>query len=274
MSEEVPSIWLGICIGVLVGLSFSLVYLVVLQEPGSAFYPFAVFVFLAGPLVGGIVARLKTREHWRKAFFTSSSAIFVTMFLLFIFSYLIFPLFERTSVQLPSYCDGYNGSFTPSSDLSYSLPNIGTGILLSSNAQSVVVVMIDYKHSPFPSTLYLINKSDNKIIRSMGFKNDIVSAMIQDDTLYIYNDKLGYILDARTGEFVKNFLSFDNFGGLSQSDRPIISSAVSEKLYLETTAVISSWRVDGTVVPHAHITFNGIALGCFISGETNEVTEL
>ncbi len=146
--------------------------------------------------------------------------------------------------------------------------------LITSDTQSAVVAQIDYKHPPFPSTVFLVNKGDNKIIQSMQFKNDVISATIDGDTLQIYNDKLGYLIDARTGELEKNLLLVDNYGGLSESDRPIISRASSGHWYMETTVVISSWNVDGTVKSRPHLTLNGIALGCFVSGDSREVTQL
>jgi hypothetical protein len=134
--------------------------------------------------------------------------------------------------------------------------------------------MIDYHHPLFPSTVFLVNKSDNKILRSMHFNNDVISAVIDEGILYIYNDKLGYLIEARTGEFEENFLLIDNYGGLTQTDRPFISRASDGHWYMETTAVISSWNIDGTVKSRPHLTFNGIALGCFISGNTRDVTRL
>src|SRR6266508_2803843 len=97
---------------------------------------------------------------------------------------------------------------------------------------------------------------------------------IATGTLVIYNDKLGYLLDARTGESEENFLLIDNYGGLSESDRPIISRASTGRWYMETTAVLSAWRVDGRVWSRRRLTFNCVALGCFIAGETHEVTRL
>jgi hypothetical protein len=274
MSYKIPSVWLGMSIGALISLVFGWVYLVVLRGPGSAFYAFAGLVFLAGPLIGGIVAMSKNREHRGKAFLTSGSVIFGIAWMLFTLMYVVLPQFERTSVQLPAFCNGYDGSFGPPSPLAYTLPNVGTGVLITSDAQSAVVVMIEYDQPPFPSTVFLVNKSDNKIVWRMHFKNDVISATINDDTLYLYNDKLGYFIDARTGEFEKYFLTIDNYGGLSKSDRPIISRAASGHWYMETTAMISSWNVDGTVKSRPHLTFNAIALGCFISGETHDVTKL
>jgi MFS family permease len=67
----IARLWQGICIGVCVSVVFGLAYIVILHEPGSAFYLFAGLAFFGGSLIGGIVAALKTQAHKRKAFFTS-----------------------------------------------------------------------------------------------------------------------------------------------------------------------------------------------------------
>jgi hypothetical protein len=263
----------GIIVGALVSMVFGLVYLVVLHEPGPKFYVFAELAFLGGPFLGGMVAALRTMENKFKAFFASSGTVFALVFSLFIVTYVVFPQFARTNVQLPAACDGFDGSFDPPSDLTFTLPGAGTGVLIINDAQTAVVAMIDYEHPPFPGTVYLVNKSHNKIIQGMGFSNDVISAAIDEGIVYVFNDKLGYLIDAHTGEFVETYLIMDNYGGLTESDRPIISRASDGHWYMETTAVISSWNVDGTVKSRPHLTFNGIARGCFISGDTRAVTQ-
>jgi hypothetical protein len=275
MSQKVPPVWLGISIGTLVSIVFGLVYLVVLHEPGSTFYLFAGLVLLIGPLIGGIAAAWKTQGHPRKAFFASSGVTLGIVWVLFIFTYLVFPIFNRASVKLPEVCDGYTGSFDPPSSLAYTLPDAETGVLITGDAQSALVAVIDYIHPPFPSTVFLVNKSDNKIIQTLSFDNDVISAAIDGDTLYLYNDKIGYFIDARTGELENNFLTIDNYGGLSESENPIMLSPISSgHWYMETSAVITSWNVDGSVKSRRYLTFNGIALGCFIYGDTHNVTVL
>lgn len=264
----------GISVGALVSIVFGLVYLVLLREPGSQFYLFAVLAFVGGPLMGGIVAILRTQEHKVKAFFASSVTVYGIVFILFAFTYVVLPQFARTNVQLPASCDGFDGSLNPPAHLAYAVPDAGTGILITSDAQSAVVAVIDDNHPPFPSTVYLLNKSEDKIIQRLRFNNDIISATIEDGVLYIYNDKIGYLLDAHTGEFEEDFLLMDNYGGLTQTDRPFLSRASDGHWYMETTAVISSWKIDGTVRSRPNLTFNGIALGCFIFGYTQEVIQL
>jgi hypothetical protein len=273
-SGNLSAVRLGIIIGALVSVAAGLTYIIVLHEPGSAFYLFAALAFLGGSLLAGTVTVLKTQENRLKAFLVSSGAVFGVAFILFVVTYVVVPQYARTNVQLPAFCDGFDGNFNPPSHLAYALPGRGTGILLVSDTESAVVAMIDGDYPPFPGSVFLVNKKDSKILLGMGFNNDVISAAIDGGVVYIFNDKIGYLIDARTGEFQEHFLIIDNYGGLSQSDRPVISRASDGHWYMETTASISSWNINGTVKSRPHLTFNGIALGCFISGDTRNVTQL
>ena len=252
-------------------LASGLVYILILGEPGSAFYLFAGLAFLGGPLAAGALAAVNSREHQPKAFLAAGSAVFGIVFGLFLLTYMVLPQFERANVELPSFCDGFDGNFQPPAQLAYNLPGIGAGILIISDEKNEVVARVNSNQPPFPTTVWIVDATSHKILLSMPFKNDVVSAAIGEGVIYVFNDKIGFLIDAPSGEIAENFLVMDNYGGLSPSDRPVISRASSGHWYLETSAVISSWNVNGAVVSRPHLTFNGIALGCFISGSTREV---
>lgn len=271
--RNIKSIVPGIIIGLGLSLLFGLVYISGLQEPGTAFYPFAVLVFLGGPLLGGTVAA-RMAEKKLVAFFVSSVTIFGGVLFFFLVTYAALPQFSRVSVKLPESCDGFDGSLNPPSALLYNLPDGREGILLTADGESAVVATIEGQSTPFAGTAHVVRKSDQKILTSMPFKNDVITASIDNGTVYIFNDKLGYLMDASTGEFQENILLVDNYGGLSETDRPIISRASSGSWYLEITGVISSWNIDGTVKSRPHLTFSGIARGCYVSGTTRQVIPL
>jgi len=119
-----------------------------------------------------------------------------------------------------------------------------------------------------------VNRSDNRILRRMDFPDDTIIATIDSGMVYLYNDKRGYLIDARTGAPEKTFLIIDNYGGLSGSDRPVLPGATEGRRYLETTAVVSSWSTDGTVRSRSRLTMNGTAYNCFVMGKTGEVVEI
>ncbi len=147
-------------------------------------------------------------------------------------------------------------------------------MLVAESEETAVVAMIDYTRAPYPSTVHIVNRSDNRTLRRFDFPDDTIIATVDSGIVYLYNDKLGYFLDARTGAPEKKFLLIDNYGGLSDSDRPVLPGASGERRYLETTAVISSWSADGTVRSRSRLTMNGIANNCFVNGGTGEIVEI
>lgn len=265
---------IGLIVGVLLSGAAFLVYVAILHEPGSAFYAFAGLVFLGFPLLAGIVAISRAQKSKPRRFFVGSGLVFGTTILLFIVTYVVLPMFDRASVQLPASCNGFHGVLDLPSRARYALPSGKAAILLAESAESAFAATVDGDRAPYASTVYLVRKSDRAILRQMPFPDDVVVASIEAGTVYLYNDKLGYPIDERTGEFTEKILLIDNYGGLSETDRPIIGGASSGKWYLETTAVISTWRRDGTVKSRAHLTMNGIARGCYVSGATGEVIPL
>jgi hypothetical protein len=264
----------SIIFGTLFVVIAGMVYIILLHEPGPMFYPFAALAFLGGPLIAGTTAAVQSREHKYRAFLISGCAVFGAALLLFFITYAVLPHFDRTSVQLPESCDGFDSSPHPAPTLAYELPGTGTGVLITGNGQTTVVAMVDYTKAPYPSTVYIVNKNDNRILQRMNFADDTIIAAIDSGIVYLYNDKLGYLINARTGAFEETVLLIDNYGGLSGSDRPVLPSASEGRWYLETTAVISSWSTDGRVQSRPHLTMNGIAFNCFINGRTGEIIRI
>jgi len=266
----VTSILFGTLFSVLAGLA----YLVLLHEPGWAFYPFAALAFLGGPLVAGAIGIVRSREHRYGACLISGGAVFCMMLALFFMTYAVLPQFDRTSVQLPGPCNSFDSGPHPAPALAYVLPGIGTGVPIARDEQTVVVAMVDFAKAPYPTTVYVVNESDNRILRRMDFPDNIVIATIDSGIVYLYNDKLGFLIDARTGADEETILLIDNYGGLSATDRPVLPGAADGRRYLETSAVISSWNTDGTVHSRSRLTMNGIACTWFVNGTTGEIIEL
>src|SRR5262249_7098939 len=146
------------------------------------------------------VAGWKAQKRRCKAFLSSGIAVFGLMCVLFMMMYLVLPLFARTSIELSAFCDGCDGRLDPPAHLKYSLPGGDTGILLAGDAQAAVVAMIGDAGPPYPSTVFLLNKGDGRILSRLTFTNDVISATIDDGVLYVYNDKILYTIDARTGQ--------------------------------------------------------------------------
>lgn len=264
----------SIIIGTLFSVAAGMVYIALLHEPGPLFYPFAALAFLGGPLIAGMIGGLQLPGNRYRAYLIPGCAAFGLVLVLFFVTYAVLPHFDRTSVQLPSTCNGFSGSLHPNPALAYELPGTGTGVLVAGSEETAVVATIDYTRAPYPSTVSIVNRSDNRILRRMDFPDNTIIATIDNGIVYLYHDKLGYFLNARTGEPEKKFLLIDNYGGLSASDRPVVPGFSGGRRYLETTAVISSWSTDGTVRSRPHLAMNAVAYNCFVNGTTGEIVEI
>jgi len=250
------------------------VYFVLLHEQGSMFYIFAALAFIFGPFIAGLMSINWSEGNKLGKALASGTIVFIVVFILFFIMYSVTPLFERTSVQLPKYCNSFSSGNHPNPTLAYNLSGVGTGVLVASDDKTVVVAIIDYNNTPYPSTVYIANKNDGKSIHRIDFPDNTIVATIYEGVVYIYDDKLGYSINAHTGDFEKTILKIDNYGGLSQSNLPILPSSSGSNWYLETTAVISSWYIDGKVISRPHLTMNGIAFNCFIDGKTGEIIQI
>ena len=209
---------------------------------------------------------------------------FAILVLLLILSVSSMYLFPYSSVQVPSTCKNvseigantttytYGNSIRTDFAIeqsrstlqlkyirpNYTIPRIGTGTLLTGSASVAVVVQVDYNNPQFNSTLYIVNRSNNVIIRRMQFGNDFLAATISNDTLYLYNSGLGYIINSTNGETVGRAFTIDNYRGI------VISK---NSTYVQTTAIIAGLGADGAIY-QPNLTFSAIAFGCFIPKPT------
>jgi hypothetical protein len=71
--------------------------------------------------------------------------------------------------------------------------------------------------------------------------------------VYLFDDKIGYMVDASTGERVHRLIETDNYWGLymTGADR-----------YLQTDAEIST-LFGRSLFSYQHLDFAGIAFGCY-----------
>jgi len=265
----------NVLIGSGVGVASGLVYFLLLHEPGSLFYPFSAIAFIGGPCLAGLLAALNVPGRRVGAFLTTSSSVFAVVFIFFLSTYMIWPQFERTSMKLPASCSSFHGSPHPPAALTYVLSDHrGTGILVA-EGEGVAVVAVISDAPLHPSGVYVVDTSAKRVLNALSFPNDVIMAAVDDGIVHIYNDKIGYSIDARTGEFTKNILLTDNYGGLSQRDRPILADmSGGNAWYVETSAIISLWDIDGSVYSRRQMFFNAIARGCFVNGRSGEVTKL
>ena len=145
----------------------------------------------------------------------------------------------------------------------FSIPTVGRGVLLASDAKSAVVVVVDYNNSLFNSTLLLVNKSDNSILKEMSFNNDFLAATINSNILYVFNSGLGYFIDTNNGMSVNRIFTIDNYRGISLSHNIVT---------MRTTAVVAGLYASGRVMYQSKMTFSDIDYGCIVDQSTMEKT--
>ena len=147
-------------------------------------------------------------------------------------------------------------------------------MLLAGNEQTAVVVVIDYTNAPYPSTVFVVNRSDTRILRRMDFADNTLIATIDSGIVYLYHDKMGYLINARTECTGRNLPENRQLWRPERERPPVLPGTSEGRRYLETSAVISSWSTDGTVRSRTRLTMNGIAYNCFVNGETGEIVEI
>jgi hypothetical protein len=137
----------------------------------------------------------------------------------------------------------------------YTIPDDGRGTLLAENASTAVVVAADYGKAPFIAHAYVIDKASERIIRTFDFHNDIVDAGFDGDTLYLFNDKLGYFVATKSGALLHNIIETDNYRGLFESNgNRFVQSDIT------VSAITSAWHL----IVHHHFHMSSVAYGCYL----------
>jgi hypothetical protein len=139
-------------------------------------------------------------------------------------------------------------------DRNVTVPGAGVGTLLASGADTNVVVVTDPGRTP-ALTAYIVDLRAGKVIEHIGITSEAVVAAIRDGVVYLFDDKIGYMIDASTGEPVHRLIETDNYRGLyvSGADR-----------YLQTDAEIAT-LFGRSLFSFQHLAFTGIASGCFVA---------
>ena len=187
----------------------------------------------------------------RRTLLVSGITIFVVLVVMLLMSYVILPLFSYDSVQVPSSC---MATSSLPAGFNYLIPGVGNGTLLANDSRSAVVVVVNWNSRASNSTLYLLDKNDNQTIMSMKFSNDILAATVSGGVLYLFNNKLGYMIDERNGEPVRNIIETDNYRGLYSSNNAT---------FIQTNEEFSAINVNGSFLSHVKLSFRSIVFGCY-----------
>jgi hypothetical protein len=139
-------------------------------------------------------------------------------------------------------------------DRDATVPGIGVGTLLASGADTNVVIVTDPGRTP-AMTAYIVDTSAGTVLGQLGIASEVVVAAIRDGVVYLFDDKIGYMIDASTGERVHRLIETDNYRGLYVS---------GGDGFLQTDAEIST-LFGRSLFSFQHLDFTGIASGCFVA---------
>ena len=145
--------------------------------------------------------------------------IFGLVLALLILVFVLLPLFGPfSSIAIPASCSDEVSHLA--SVANFSIPGIGTGKLLTKNADVAVVVAANYGQSPFYTYVYVVNlRHANHVANYFAFPTNVVDAGFDGDTLYLFNDKLGHFVSAVNGESTHDIVTSDNYRGLYKPNR-------------------------------------------------------
>lgn len=162
------------------------------------------------------------------------------------------PLAEPfASVAVPADCTTDTSHLPASRD--YTVPGVGVGAMLVENAHLAVVVVANYGQTPFYTHVYLVNRHTNQIADSLVFPTNVVDAGFDGDTLYLYNDKLGYFVSAVSGQPINDVVTNDNYRGLYEPNR------------VQTDLTISAITASHTLIFRHHLPMANIVRGCYLA---------
>lgn len=137
----------------------------------------------------------------------------------------------------------------------YQVPRVRTtGTLLTSSPTSAVVLLANYGHRPFTSTVYVVDRRRHEVVRSLDFSNDVIAAAIDHGVLYLYHEGILYPISATTGRTLHGMVRFDNYRALYVS---------RGQRRMQTSAAISSLGFDGHLVAAVNNHFATVAYGCY-----------
>jgi hypothetical protein len=158
-----------------------------------------------------------------------------------------------TSAPIPTSCE-QQAAHLPT-DRAATVPRIGPGTLLAGDGRTSVIVVPDPTTGPPIGTAYIVDAQGDRVVWSLRLASHAVVAAISDGIVYVFDDKIGYLVKASTGDPVPKVFETDNYRGLYVSG--------GERV-LQTDAEISWVALGGAVFSYRHLDFAGIAYGCFV----------
>ena len=114
-----------------------------------------------------------------------------------------------SGVPVPVACDG---GTTGAEARRIAVPGVGEGTVIAGNEDAAVVAVAAPDGRTTGGSVHLVAGGD--VVFSLPIASRAVAAGIGDGLAFVFDDKIGYILGARTGQPVPRLFTVDNYRGL------------------------------------------------------------
>jgi hypothetical protein len=117
-----------------------------------------------------------------------------------------------SGVPVPTAC----AAGTTLLDRRAAVPGVGTGTLVAGDGATTVVALPASDGRTAGGTVQLV--AGGIVLFSLPVTSRAVAAGVTHGRAYVFDDKIGYILDAATGAVMPRLLTVDNYRGLYMAD--------------------------------------------------------
>jgi hypothetical protein len=158
-----------------------------------------------------------------------------------------------SSAAVPSTCAGEAARATAANQVT--VEGLGEGILVAQDGASQVVAVPGPGGSTSGGSAVVLR--DGMVIARLPVASRTVDAGIADGIIYLFDDKIGFLLDATTGQPLPRLFESDNYRGLFTAD------GVE---YVQTSIEATAVGLGGRPFMTRTLGFGGVVDGCLLAG--------
>lgn len=134
------------------------------------------------------------------------------------------------------------------------VPGVGEGTRLATDGVTEVAVVTPGSGGTAASAIYVV--TSGRVVARVPMASQAAAGAVEDGIAYLFDDKLGYVLDATTGASLPRLFETDNYRGL-------YTDAGVE--YLQTDAEITAFGLAGVPFSSRIVRFGAMAYGCVVA---------
>jgi hypothetical protein len=138
-------------------------------------------------------------------------------------------------------------------DRTIDLPGRGSGVRLADSGDRTLAISMSSSPSPRPLAAHMIDRSTFQVLWETTLASDVVVAAFDGGLVFVWDDKLGYAIDAATG---------DPLGALVRSDNYRGTFMIGDSRHLQLDAEVTSIGLGGSIFSHQAFNLAGVVDGC------------